>query len=81
VLVYPNPARDRLSIKLEVREPQRVLISLFNTAGEKVREISEYMDPSFPVMTCEVKNLATGVYCYLVKQKGKTKKGRFAIIR
>jgi hypothetical protein len=79
--IFPNPTRDLLRIQVDLHEPEQVIVNLFNATGERIKEVHELIDPHFPVITCEVKNLATGIYYYLVRQKDKVHKGSFCVVK
>jgi len=62
--VAPNPVGDRGTLRLRVRTPQRVRVSLYNVLGQRVQKVHDSVlaaDRSH-VIVIEGSPLASGVY-------------------
>lgn len=73
--IYPNPASDKLSIKLNNVSSEPNEISLFNSLGQKVWNI--ITDES--ALQLEVKDLPKGLYVVQVKSKTETNSEKLLI--
>jgi len=65
VLVYPNPARDRVTFAYQATGPVRVEIDLYRLTGERVAQIRESRDAgsgSVQATVWEAGGCAAGIY-------------------
>ncbi len=60
--VYPNPATNHISFELTVPEKEKVMVRLFNSAGQIVKEKSADLDKGVTKLNWDISRLATGVY-------------------
>ncbi len=67
ILVYPNPAKDELTIELPVSLPQVLPVKLFDTYGREV--YSSSFEMGVRSKTIVTQNLAAGVYILQVDSK------------
>lgn len=90
IVVYPNPYKTQSGLGhngiIFGRLPLRAKIEMFTLTGEKVREINKEDisndDVTWDVRNEDGRNLASGIYLYLVTDDhGGKKSGKIAVIR
>ncbi|HPP88046.1 MAG TPA: T9SS type A sorting domain-containing protein, partial [bacterium] len=94
VIVYPNPwtpytpTSDKNINDLEYGVkfsglPNNCKISIFTISGELVRELNNGLNPSinWNLLNAKGKQIASGVYIYLIEGNGQKKSGKIAIVR
>jgi len=65
---YPNPFKDKTSIKYCLSEMTKVELTLFNSKGEKVKELLSKVQKAGTYETIlDNKDLPEGVYYYQLK--------------
>jgi hypothetical protein len=74
--IYPNPATDKLQIRMGKEVNREVKVQLFNSAGTKVMDTNVMVRP-FEPGTISVEKLSSGVYTLLIKYDGKEIKRNF----
>jgi hypothetical protein len=65
--IYPNPAKDLLTIELGMFAPSGVIFSIFNTNGQTVRTFDLGVQNKDLVKAIRVDELAEGLYSIVVK--------------
>ncbi|KAA6349073.1 hypothetical protein EZS27_003469, partial [termite gut metagenome] len=68
--VYPNPATDKLYIRMGKEVDEAVRVQLFNSAGIKVMDTNVVVRP-FEPGAIAVEKLSSGVYTLAIKYNGK----------
>jgi hypothetical protein len=76
--LFPVPVRDELNIEVIYPGYRDLSVEIFNTLGEKVREIHKTNTPSF-VETLRTTDLASGVYIVRVIQDGQRVTKKFVV--
>lgn len=72
LLVYPNPARDRLQLEVYVDAPGSVFVSLFDMLGRRIAETYvSAMTPGRRVVELSISDLSPGVYVVAAEQFGR----------
>lgn len=62
VMVYPNPATDRLNLAVELPDQATVTLRILDATGRMVRELHPVMEPGQTALGIDVGNLAPGPY-------------------
>lgn len=68
--IYPNPNNGTFTINLPMIESDKQMISIYNTFGQKVREITQAHLASNQTQSIKIDDLETGIY--LVKINSRT---------
>ncbi len=78
--VFPNPATEQVTIRTEVL-PQRedAQITLYDLLGKPVA--MEILPKGQPEMALNVRNLAQGVYYYVITQNQRRQNGKLVIVK
>ncbi|MCB0629413.1 MAG: T9SS type A sorting domain-containing protein [Saprospiraceae bacterium] len=71
ILLYPNPAGDKVSLQMELPEEELVRIDLFNVAGSLVQTIQpqQAVRKGYYQVNGDISGLAVGMY-WVVVQSG-----------
>jgi hypothetical protein len=65
---YPNPFKDKTTIKYCIAFRTRVVLTIFNSEGkEKEKLVDEEKKAGTYAITWNAENLQSGVYCYQLK--------------
>lgn len=68
---YPNPFNPTTMIRFDLPEPCTVVITLYNTIGQSVREVNRKdMEAGYHAVVCDAAGLASGVYFYRMQAGG-----------
>jgi len=78
---FPLPAHDRVNFRLDNLAPVNATVSLYNVAGEKVFETFRLIYANRGLLECDVRNLASGVYIFVVRYPGVYAKGKICLVR
>jgi PKD repeat protein len=78
--VYPNPANDMIVFSLQSPEPQPINLSIFNSLGNKIEQISLYVD-SQKEISLNLDGLSSGFYYYNIQAGNYNKAGKFVVIK
>ncbi len=81
---YPNPFNSETKIIFTIPEPGNVEISIFNSIGEKIDNLSFYtLNNGYNeiVIDADKLNLQTGVYYYNLKLKDKVLSSKFVYLK
>lgn len=79
---YPNPGQGLVHFRFDPPMPARVIIDIFNTAGERVGQTAGWVDPDWRNVDYDARGLAPGFYFYRVTQNGQPgKRGKFVLRR
>jgi hypothetical protein len=65
VVIYPNPARERVTLAYSLAGPARVVVDVYRASGERTAHIQEDVDggPGRTVTTCwDSAGVAPGIY-------------------
>jgi hypothetical protein len=81
VIAYPNPAKDKITFRLNLPKDAQVKIEVFNVAGERVIEFKEHKTAPTDTITWQPIDVASGVYIYLVTVEGEQVSGKVAVMR
>ena len=68
-VIYPNPATDKLSIKIFDNTFSEVRFSIIDNTGKKVRQGSYYAGGTGSVQVIDISSLSHGMY-FLVLENG-----------
>jgi hypothetical protein len=80
MIVYPNPAKNKININLQVDKDINTDISMYSLVGEKVANIYHGKLVKGNVKLDDDINLSKGVYFVLVKVEGQVVKAEKIII-
>jgi hypothetical protein len=71
---YPNPFNPTTTIEFSLPEKSEVVISIYNSLGEKVRElVNGSMEAGYQRVVLDARELPSGTYVYQINAKGSTK--------
>ena len=71
---YPNPFNPATTIEFSLPEKSEVVLSIYNSLGEKVREIvNGSMEAGYQRVVFDARELPSGTYVYQINAKGSTK--------
>lgn len=64
---YPNPASDKMSFSADIKQPEKITISIYNASGKVVhRDTKEQYAPG-NIMRWNVANIPSGIYTAVIK--------------
>lgn len=79
---YPNPFNPSTTIKFNLPIKTKVNLSIFNSLGEKVREmVNEELDAGFHQIEFNAQDLPSGVYFYKLNAGGFSKTRKLVLIK
>ena len=79
---YPNPFKDKTSIKYCLPEMTKVELTLFNSKGEKVKELlSKFQKEGTYEIILNSQDLQAGVYHYQLKASNFNATKKMALIK
>lgn len=79
---FPNPTRDKTTMKFALATPARACIEVFDTAGRKIASVADgAYESGEHAVTFDTAGLAPGVYVYRLEAGGFTASKKFAVIR
>ncbi len=64
IVLYPNPAQDKIFVTLKAEENQNVKVAIYNLQGQQVRQLS-FADGE--LIQSDIQDLKTGVYVLRVQ--------------
>ena len=71
---YPNPFNPATTIEFSLPEKSEVVLSIYNSLGEKVRElVNGSMEAGYQRVVFDARELPSGTYVYQINAKGSTK--------
>ncbi|BDQ01796.1 S8 family serine peptidase [Ignavibacterium sp.] len=71
---YPNPFNPATTIEFSLPEKSEVVLSIYNSLGEKVREIlNGSMEAGYQRVVFDARELPSGTYVYQINARGSTK--------
>jgi hypothetical protein len=71
---YPNPFNPSTTIEFSLPEKSEVVLSIYNSLGEKVRElVNGSMEAGYQRVVFDARELPSGTYVYQINAKGSTK--------
>ncbi len=71
---YPNPFNPTTTIEFSLPEKSEVVMSIYNSLGEKVRElVNGSMEAGYQRVVFDARELPSGTYVYQINAKGSTK--------
>ncbi|MCA2004831.1 MAG: S8 family serine peptidase [Ignavibacterium sp.] len=71
---YPNPFNPSTTIEFSIPEKSEVVLSIYNSLGEKVRElVNGSMEAGYQRVVFDARELPSGTYVYQINAKGSTK--------
>ena len=80
--VYPNPSNDQVNIRFNIKENDRVSISVYNPLGQEVKRI---VDNTLPAgehkRIIRISDLSSGIYFIRMETAGKSWSRKFQISR
>ena len=79
--VSPNPFSSSSSLSYELKEPETVLLSVFNQLGQLVYQHSEEQTQGSQQLQWNSKGLAEGVYYYQLQVGDQTAKGKLVKVK
>lgn len=77
--VYPNPAKDFISINIETSRSSEVFVNLFNIAGKLVQTNSFKVASGKQILPLDISNVSSGLYIYNIQTEKGLKTGKFSI--
>lgn len=64
--IYPNPAREKAYLEVNMTRPSSIQVDILNYAGQKVYSLSDYLTQGKHIMILETHSLARGMYTVLL---------------
>jgi len=71
LLVYPNPSKDQIKIKIELKQPSEIYLRLVNVFGATVLERKYQGESGNNVFDLDLSGLEKGIY-FINLKAGKT---------
>jgi hypothetical protein len=79
---YPNPFNPTTSIPFSLQVGGNVRITIYNTLGQKVAEVAnQVFTPGNHVVSFNARELASGVYFYMMEAEGFIKARKLLLIK
>jgi hypothetical protein len=78
---YPNPVKDIATIRYSLAKPSHVNLNLYNSAGQKVETLVDKLEGAGNrTLSLNTKNIASGVYFYVLTSGEKSTSKKIVII-
>lgn len=81
VLLYPNPASDRVNLRLENFNEQKISIVILNSLGQYVLKDEQHVDQNSVELNLSISTLEDGMYFLMVRAKSGTITRRLSVNR
>ncbi|MCZ7557579.1 MAG: GDSL-type esterase/lipase family protein [Bacteroidia bacterium] len=80
VQMYPQPARDHVTIRIDLDSPGAIIFSIYDVLGRRIRDVHRGMVSNGGV-TLEVRTnrLASGIYPWVLQHNGRISSGRIVV--
>jgi hypothetical protein len=79
--LYPNPAREQLSIKYTLTEQELINTSIYDLSGRVLMSNSENIPAGLHVETIDISNLPAGMYQVELRNNDTRNVKRFQVIK
>jgi lysophospholipase L1-like esterase len=80
VQVYPQPAADHVSIRIQLDAPGAVVFSMYDVLGRRIRDVHRGMVSNEDVtLTVRTSRLSPGIYPWVMQHNGRISSGRIVI--
>lgn len=80
--VYPNPSNDFLNISLNLKNPEKLKINLYDISGRMVRNLFKgKISKGENLLKFNIKDLSSGIYFIEIKGEKEDKRGFFIKIK
>lgn len=76
VHIYPNPAKDEVTLSLSAKMRDKAVVTLTNAVGQVVKAANIKVDNKVIFSTAD---MPSGVYFYIIETKGGNLNGRFVV--
>lgn len=78
--IFPNPAKETITLKLNILNYGNTVIRVYNSFGEKVlEELWNFVETGLNEKTINISNLYSGVYLLEIIQNTEVKRSKFII--
>ena len=70
LLIYPNPAQNFVRLALELKKPENIEVSIFDSLGTEVHSVKylkEHLNAGLNYLQLEKVNISFGAYLYRIK--------------
>ncbi len=81
VTTYPNPVRDRVTIRFVVPERQEATLRLYDTLGRRVRTVYADESTGRQQQTIDLSGLSSGTYFLRLRAGGDVRTQRMTVVR
>src|SRR5699024_8801143 len=79
---YPNPFNPVTTIRYHLAEPNEIALSVYNIAGARVALLDEgYRGEGSHAVEFSARNLASGIYFYLLNVNGHIQSRKMLIVK
>jgi hypothetical protein len=79
--LFPNPASDNISIKMQILTPEKVSMEIFDVYGKLVKVETSMYNPNSETTNIDVKNLCNGTYFIKVRHGHQINYSKFILIK
>lgn len=79
IVLYPNPAKDNLSVEFTSAVEGNSLVNVFNIVGQKVMTYSVSVIDGLNTSSLNTSDLISGIYVFEIELNGKTTREKFVI--
>jgi hypothetical protein len=81
VLLYPNPAKDKLNVELIGDHSSNATINVYNILGNKVMSSQNKIDDGTNILEVNTSILVNGIYIVEIENNGEVIRQRFSVSR
>lgn len=79
---YPNPFNPTTTIRFALKEPGRTVVEMYNTTGEKVRDlVNQNLKAGNHILRVNAQGLAAGIYFYKISVNNFVAVRKMALIK
>jgi lysophospholipase L1-like esterase len=80
VQIYPQPAADHFSIRIQLDSPSAVVFSMYDVLGRRIRDVHRGVVSGEDVtLTVRTSRLTPGIYPWVLQHNGRISSGRIVI--
>jgi hypothetical protein len=81
LILYPKPAKDKISLSLKIFNSSSVKVEIINLQGKKIQTIVNSKKLEASIYSYEIDNLRSGLYLLKTTINGVGKVDKFEVIR
>lgn len=80
--LYPNPARDFATLRIEMKNPALAQLSIYNMVGQMSEvSVSQQLNAGVNEMSIDTQSLKRGMYIFVLKAGGQSYQGKINIVK